>query len=347
MNGQSRILTIFLELLEGKKLTKRSLMELYNKEGTTIRRDMAIIENVLEKNAEEKYLHEGVNYDSFEEYLKLNSLDRSEKGCYKLNGIEKRTSKVNFTDKELFVLLKVLIASRALEKDEMNVLFNKLFSMVENKKRMDYFFKNEQHYYTGVPKIDLVERLDSICEMILNRSMVEFEYTKNGETKTLRRSPNAIYFSDLYFYMLTTSQDGKDDEFLEDLNKFRINNIENLRIVKTNVKTEYKDRFEGGTLRKQTGFLCFLGKPITMVIEFNFDPVYVLDRFPESKIVSEKDGVYRIEMQVNDGYGIKMWLLSEGKMVKVISPKHMRDYIINDMTVALEYYGLAVRPKEE
>lgn len=44
--------------------------------------------------------------------------------------------------------------------------------------------------------------------------------------------------------------------------------------------------------------------------------------------------------------GMKMWLLSQGKMVKVISPKHMRDYVINDMKVALEAYGFELQFKD-
>lgn len=336
---------IFLQLLNGEKLTKRELMDFYGKDSSTIRRDMAIIENAIEEKAEERFLNREVNHDDFEEYLEVHSLDRSEKGYYKLKGFDRIKSNESLTDKELFIILKILLASRSLNNRELDGLYNKLISMVGNQKKFDYFFKNEKFHYIGVSEIDLIDKVELICEIILKRSVVEFEYTKNGQTETFQRTPNAVYFSDLYFYVITSSQSGKDDEYLEDLNKFRISNIENLRVVKTNVRMEYKERFEGGALRKQTAF-PFLGKPIIMVIEFNYDPIYVLERFPDSKIISEKDGIYQIEMQVNDGYGMKMWLLSQGKMVKVISPKHMRDYVINDMKVALEAYGLEVQPKE-
>ncbi|MDG4870100.1 hypothetical protein P8631_19090, partial [Guyparkeria sp. 1SP6A2] len=75
---------------------------------------------------------------------------------------------------------------------------------------------------------------------------------------------------------------------------------------------DYKERYEGGVLRNQTGRFSYFGHPITMTVEFYFDPVYVLDRFPDSKIIKQEGHTYTIEMHVNDGYGTKMWLLTQG-----------------------------------
>jgi 3-deoxy-D-manno-octulosonate 8-phosphate phosphatase KdsC-like HAD superfamily phosphatase len=78
-----------------------------------------------------------------------------------------------------------------------------------------------------------------------------------------------------------------------------------------------------------------------MVIDFYYDPVYVLNRFPNAKIIKvNEDDSFRIEMNVNDGYGTKMWLSSQSHMVKVISPKHMRDYLIQDMLETLKLYDI-------
>ena len=80
-----------------------------------------------------------------------------------------------------------------------------------------------------------------------------------------------------------------------------------------------------------------------MVIDFYYDPVYVLDRFPRAKIQSKnEDGSYRIEMHVNDGYGTKMWLSSQTHMVKVISPKHMRDHVVSEMITTLKLYDIEI-----
>lgn len=335
-NGQQRLLEIFIELLKGRKLTKKELMEKYQKKSSTIQRDMAIIEAELNTETAELYhekwlFEDNIEADYTEDSLE-NILDRDEKGSYQLRKIAPHNQ---LTDDEILTVLQILLASRALNKPEMEKIIHKIFDMAKDKKRVERFISNEQLYYSGVPKIDLLERIHYICDAILENKQLQFEYTKNGETMTFQRTPNAICFADMYFYMLSGSNDAIDDEFLINLNKFRINNMVNPEVISQKEKVPYRDRFEGGKLLGYTGNIAFLGKAITMIIDFNFDPVYVLDRFPESKIIAEKNGIYRIEMHVNDGYGIRMWLLEQAGMVKVIHPKYMRDYLVKKTKEAL------------
>ena len=46
----------------------------------------------------------------------------------------------------------------------------------------------------------------------------------------------------------------------------------------------------------------------------------VLDKLPTAKIIERNGGKYLIEAEVY-GDGIKMWLLSQGSWVKVVSPE--------------------------
>lgn len=345
MNSQARILHIFLQLLDGQTLSKRELMEAYQKDASSIQRDITIIQKALEARAEKRYLEKDIMTEaSFEEYIQEQSLQRFGKGLYKIDFFDGMNTNHVLTDAELLIILKILLASRALDKAELDRIVNKLLSFSNNGKQLEKLIANEKLYYKGVPQEKLMETVEFICEGIVNRNLIQFDYYKLGENTTLQRVPNAIYFSDMYLYMLTDHQTAQDDADTQQLSKFRINNMKNIRLISSNNKSEHKKRFEGGFLRKQTN-LAFLGKPITMLIDFYWDPVYVLDRFPDSRIISETNGVYRIEMQVNDGYGMKMWLLSQGDMVKVISPQHMKDYIINDMKDALAYYGYEVVEK--
>lgn len=75
-----------------------------------------------------------------------------------------------------------------------------------------------------------------------------------------------------------------------------------------------------------------------MVIDYYYEPAYVLDRFPNSKIIKQTDEYMRIELKVNDGWGIKMWLMSQGPSVKVISPTHMVKFMINFLNETLNIY---------
>lgn len=331
VNGQKRILMIFLQLLRGRKITKRELMATFDKKESTIQRDMAIIDEVLLEEIEGKTMRETV------------FVARDGKGNYQLKDYGNLFDLEKLSDEELLVLLKILYGSRVFNAHELKQMHEKLLSMAQQPEILQNFLRNEEFYYEGVAKNDLLDQIQLICEAIQENRLVEFTYTKNGVTKTLKRLPEAIHFSDMYFYMISDNHYGKDNANLTEMNKFRINNMENLqKLAEYLPHKAYKERYEGGVLRNQTGKFSYFGQPITMVVEFYFDPVYVLDRFPNSKIIRQEGNVHTIEMQVNDGYGMKMWLLSQGDMIKVLSPASMRDYTVNEMIGALESYGFEV-----
>ena len=71
INSQERIIAIFIRLFSGERLTKKGLMDEYNKQGSTIQRDIATIEYLLEN----------------EMVVALNkeySINKAEKGVYYL-----------------------------------------------------------------------------------------------------------------------------------------------------------------------------------------------------------------------------------------------------------------------
>lgn len=331
MNGQQRLLMIFIRLLSGRKITKRELTEEFGKKESTIQRDIAIIEDVLSEDIAGKTIRETV------------SIQRDGKGNYQLKDQGEFFDLERLTDEELLILLKILYGSRVFNRHELDSLRGKLMSMAHQPETLQRFLLNEEFHYKGVAQPDLLDRVQLICEAIQENRMVEFTYSKNGATETLRRTPEALYFSDMYLYMISDNHRGKDNATLSDMNKFRINNMEDLKKLSSSAQhKEYTERYEGGLLRNQTGRFSYFGRPITMRVEFYFDPVYVLDRFPDSKIISQKGNVYTLEMQVNDGYGTKMWLLTQGDMIKVLSPASMKEYTINEMIGALELYGYEV-----
>lgn len=330
VNSQQRMLTIFLHLLSGKQITKRELMEEFNKKESTIQRDIGYIEEVLHTEVVNSSLPNTVN------------IKRDGRGNYQLQHSEDINKLEGLTDTDILLLLKILHSTRIFNKREFFSLSNKLLALAENKESLQFFIKNEQLYYQGIASDDMLEQLEMIANAIINHRMLEFFYTKNDVTETFQRVPNAIYFSDMYFYMLSSSHTAQDDTDLLALNKFRIHSMVDVKVISSHNKRNHKDKFEGGIFRTQT-VLPFLGNPITILLDFYYDPMYVLDRFPNSKILqTNEDGSTRIEIKGNDGYGMKMWLSSQSHMVKVISPKHIRDYLVQDMKDTLRLYDIEI-----
>ncbi|MGX7024605.1 helix-turn-helix transcriptional regulator [Vagococcus hydrophili] len=330
MNAQQRLLLIFLQLMNGKKISKQELMEEFDKKASTIQRDIVVIEEVLQTCIHNSFIPESVR------------IDRDGKGNYQLKHFEDISNISRLTDADIFILLKILYSTRIFNKKEISKLSNKLLTIADEKKFIQQFLANEQLYYQGISVDDLMGSLEMIIYAIVNHQMLEFSYSKNGITEIFQRVPNAIYYSDLYFFMLSSSQTAKDDAELTTANKFRINSMKEIKVISSSNKVAYSEKFEGGLLRTQT-VLPFLGKPITIILDFYYDSIYVLDRFPHSKITQiNEDGSFRIEIKGNDGYGMKMWLSSQSHMVKVISPRHLREYLIQDMKDTLKLYGVDV-----
>ncbi|MCB6575034.1 hypothetical protein LI165_13480, partial [Phascolarctobacterium faecium] len=76
-----------------------------------------------------------------------------------------------------------------------------------------------------------------------------------------------------YFYMISSSHTSEDFLDFEHANKFRINNMSNLRIdEKVSVpRLQYSQFPKLGEFRNQTGRWAFLGKPIELEVECLFD----------------------------------------------------------------------------
>ena len=81
------------------------------------------------------------------------------------------------------------------------------------------------------------------------------------------------------------------------------------------------------------------GKLRTIRFEFSGPSVQAaLDKLPTAKIIERLGGnKYLIEAEVY-GDGIKMWLLSQGSWVKVVSPTEFVEEIRKEVEAIAEYY---------
>lgn len=338
MKSQTRIIQVLLELINSKKVSKQFLIEKYQVTPKTIQRDIAIIKNALFDFYEDDY-----DIDSF--------IDTPQKGVYQSNLSHFHLSNKgsSFSDIELTSILKVLLASRAFENDHMKSISKRILNLSENASSINHSIANELHYYSGVPQTDLIEddkhlieKLELIYKAQSERFLLSFTYKKFYTDKEFKIKPTSVFFKDLYFFVTSKNHKAQDDDDFEELSKFRINNMRNLKLI-----PQYKpilshhnhnDRFQVGELFKQTAELPFLGKPIKLIIDFNYEPAYVIDRFPDCKILKQEGDTTTFEIQTNDGYGVKMWLLMQGDMLRVIEPQSMIDYLAEKAENILSYY---------
>ena len=183
VNGQQRLLLIFLQLLSGKKVNKFAMMAFFDKQESTIQRDIVKIEDILS----DKVIGMTLPFNM--------EIERDGKGNYQLNNDGIIENKSDLTDIEILALLKIIFSTRILTKQELINIVDKLLDLSQDTAKLKQLVSNERFYYEGIAEVNLLDDLEVISQAIVQHNNVVFEYTKNGETQTFERLPKNIYFS--------------------------------------------------------------------------------------------------------------------------------------------------------
>ena len=268
--SQERTLTIFLRLFAGQTPSKQALTDEFQISPKAIQRDLMHIKAAIADTNLAKEL----------------TIPDQPNGTDVLH----QTHPTKLNDKQIMAMCQVLLASRSLSKPEMTDLIAQLTDMARDAKRVEAMIKSDLVAYHGVPRTaDTLDKIATITEAIQKRKMLQFTYARDLQRETLVRQPTAIFFSDLYFWMVTDNERTYDDLDVAKLNKFRLSLMENIKDVGSAENPSRDKHFEAGEFRKQT-MLPFFGNPITLVFDYYSDPQYVTDRYPNTK-VSASNGI--------------------------------------------------------
>lgn len=301
----NRILTIHSELLRNNIINKKDMAELFQVNQKTIQRDIDDMR---------AYFYNNKQSEVFKEITYI----RSEKG-YRLN------SNGNILTKEAtLAIIKILLESRAFSREELKHLIEAVLSQVSKEQRnhIKEMVGNEHFNYVALESSSpLLSKIWDLSEIIKTKEIIEIVYTRMDKKQVKRKiKPVAIIFSEYYFYLIAYFEDYDSPAV------FRIDRIRKYKLIGEKFYIPYSQRFEDGEFRKRIQFM-YPGKMIKISFEFTGPSVdAVLDRLPTAKIVKKIEEKYIIEAEVY-GKGIVMWILSQGKWIKVISPKEIVDEI--------------------
>ena len=128
--------------------------------------------------------------------------------------------------------------------------------------------------------------------------------------------PVSIMFSEYYFYLIAY----KEGETANVPLYFRIDRIADMTVHRETYTLALSQNVDEGILRQKSQFM-WPGPNRRIRFEFTGPSVQaILDRIPTAKIIQKNKNSCLIEAEVY-GDGIKMFLLSQGHWVKVISPE--------------------------
>lgn len=306
-----RLLDTYTRLQNGDVINKRETAQHLGVTERSIQRDIEDIREFLNDRMVENGVKNDVVYD------------HHKRGYY----MEKSES-AKLSNEEILAICKILLDSRAFTKEEMTAMLDKLLMCcvpAENRRLVEDLIANERfHYIEPRHQKVFIDKMWEIGMAIRESRYIEITYGRTKDSQVVKRKiqPQAIMFSEFYFYLAANIQNIDREKEFQNANDiyptiYRIDRIRELRVLDEHFRIPYKDRFEEGEYRKRIQFM-YGGR--LRKIRFWYKGMSVeavLDRLPTARIIEEKDGKTLIEAEIF-GDGINMWLRSQGDFVEIV-----------------------------
>ena len=313
-----RILEIFFRGLRGEDISVQKLAQEYKVSTKSVSRSINELKNFLADNRELVGNAE----------LQYSYQDK----CYHLYMDEFLSSK------ELFALIEVMIGARAFSQKELLEITAKLkrFTTPQDSKKLNELIRKELYHYTEV-KHDC-ESVQAVLWQLVNciteKREISIEYYRSDRKwVTHRIRPASVMFSDYYFYLIAFNTEGTLDKPLY----FRVDRIKYITEHRKKFTNMEAPEFDEGLLRQRSLFM-WPGKLRTIRFEFTGTAIQaILDKLPTARVIERNGKTYTVEADVY-GDGIKMWLLSQGHRIKVISPVDFVEEMKKEITQIMEIY---------
>ena len=312
--GKERILTIFLRLHAGKRLSKTQLKEEFGVDPKSIQRDIGFLKRILEENPS----------------LGLEIIFDTSDNTYRLIG------KTTFDKKDILIISKILLENRALNRLELNSLLKGLLDLlsIEEKKEVEASISSERLNYKSLTNDkDRIDTIWFLSEAIRREQMLEIEYKAPlRNIKSHIVFPVSLYYDAHYFYLVAYHLRH------ENYTTFRVDRIEHLS--ESHVKKpeiSYGRKYRDGDVRNQK-VDAFEGRKIKVRLRYTGIPEIVLDQFPNHEILSEENGNMIIQIETQDTPGLKRWILGQVEEIIILSPHSLIEEIKESLEKTLKNY---------
>ena len=314
MNSQERLLTIFLRLQAGERLSKARLSTEFGVDPKSIQRDISRLKGILAENHN----------------LGLEIIFDTSDNTYRLIG------KTIFNKKDILVISKILLENRALNKSELYSLLEDLLALlsIEEKKEVEAIISSERLRYKSLTNDrDRIDTIWNLSEAIRKERMLEIEYKAPlKDAKSHIIFPVSLYYDAHYFYLVAYHlKHGKHTTFRVD----RIENLSESHVKKPEIPHRFK--YRDGEVRNQK-VDAFEGEKINVKLRYTGIPEIVFDQFPNHEIISCDKGDMIVRIETQDTPGLKRWILGQEDEITVLYPQSLADSIQNSLEKMLKNY---------
>ncbi|HFI0514930.1 TPA: WYL domain-containing protein, partial [Streptococcus suis] len=230
-----------------------------------------------------------------------------------------------FNKKDILVISKILLENRSLNKDENKSLIDSLFALVSKEEQKEIYQIIASELLNYAPLSDTQNRIDKIwewSEMIRKELVLDIRYQSpyNSE-KQHRILPVSLYYDVHYFYVVAFNLT------FESYMTLKLDRILDWKVsTEKKPQISYGEKFRDGEIRNKR-VDPFMGRELTIRVQFAYDPTIVTDQFPTARIIEHTPEGVIVEFISQDTPGLKRWLLSQADALTVLSPATL----VNDM----------------
>lgn len=320
-SATDRILDIYTALLNGEKLTLEEYAKKYQVSEKSISRDFEKIELFLsDYNVEQGASYEIINTET----------SRRDKGQFQLKNADYRY----MTRSQILAVSKILMDSRGLAQEEMSPVMAKLIASsvsVEDQRFVKELLVNEWFNYTEPSHKQLMlDKLLDISKAVKAQRIIRIKYTKSSGAVVERTlEPLGIIFSEYYFYLAGNLRDfDKDKHFQikgdENPTMYRVDRIQELDMLDEGYQISESKRFREGEYRKRIQFMYGGELHHLKLLVRSFALEAIQDKLATARVTPwNKEGFdYLVEAELF-GDGILMWLMGQGRGVRLIGPDRL------------------------
>lgn len=315
---------IFLRLLDNQGLETKDLVEDLDISLRKAQRTIKEIKNSLDSNP------------SFKKYFELTKNGNR----YSIN------QRFLLSRDQVLVLIKILTASRSLNEKEFPELTQKMLNMLypEQRELASASIRSEQIAHNYIDnQSDRLEKIGLLEEFIYHQDHISFEYTdheafEQAHTETVEMRPIHIFFDNYYFFIVSFLKTTRENRI------FRIDWMNKIKKSSVKIPFNYSKHYDHGIETQHEAF-GYNGKKTHIVFEFYGYVEYVKDEFPSCRVIKTIDKPNRfpfsvkvLEIEVNYSDGVKLWLLGETTILRVLSPKYIADDIRDTLKEGYERY---------
>ena len=302
--GQERLLELLLRLMNGETLTVKELEKEFPCTKKTLQRDFNKITNLFSDHQNETDHNDLIQATLIHE-----------------NNTYRLAHNNLLTTSSIIAILKILISTRSLSKNELQSLITTLSwrASSEEQKVINTLINGEFLGYQGLShKKDILPLLDYWIDAVTNQTTIKATYqTSNGLLKELIGTPESVLFEGSYFYIRIYTKHS------EKIKNFRLDRfVSEITEANETIKIPQEAKLPLAELRKKN-ISMFTSEPGSLTgFKFNYWQAeeFILDRFPNATIVHPKNKDF-IEVTVEQSPESSLfWILSQGGNIRVTEP---------------------------